>query len=155
MKVEQIMTMDPMCCTRDDFVHVAASIMKRLDTGIVPITEKLAQPSRLVGVVTDRDLCLGVLGTDRDPKLLRIEEFMSTRLATCLPSDTAEKALEQMAHAKVRRLPVVNKQFELVGMLALGDIIRHKAARETDIYKTLVAISAPGRPAAKPKKVAA
>jgi CBS domain-containing protein len=155
MKVEQIMTVDPMCCTRDDFVHVAASIMKRFDTGIVAVTEKLAQPSRLIGVLTDRDLCLGVLAMDRDPKLLRIEEFVSTKPVTCLPADTVEKALEKMAHAKVRRLPVVNRNFELVGMLSLGDIIRHKAAHETDIYKTLAAISASARPTAKPKKAAA
>lgn len=155
MKVEQIMTKDPMCCTRDDFVHVAASIMKRYDTGIVAVTEKLGQPSRVVGVLTDRDLCLGVLAMDRDPKLLRIEEFMSTKLATCLLTDTPEKALEKMAHAKVRRLPVVNKDFELVGMLSLGDIVRLKAAPEDAIYKTLVAISAQAKPVVKAKKAAA
>lgn len=155
MKVEYIMTRDPICCTPDDFVHVASSIMKRYDTGIVAVTEKLAQPSRLIGVLTDRDLCLGVLAADRDPKLLRIEEFMSTTLATCLLTETPEKALEKMAHARVRRLPVVNKDFEVVGMLSLGDIIRHKAARETEIYKTLAAISGPAKPVAKPKKAAA
>lgn len=155
MKVEQIMTKSPLCCTPDDFVHVAASIMKRYDTGIVAVTDKLGQPSRLLGVLTDRDLCLGVLAMDRDPKLLRIQEFMSTRVTTCLPTDTPEKALERMAHARVRRLPVVNRNFELVGMVSLGDIVRHKAARETEIYKALVAISAPAKPATKAKNAAA
>lgn len=155
MKVEQIMTRDPVCCTPDDFVHVAASIMKRFDTGIVPVTEKLGQPSRLVGVLTDRDLTLGVLGVDRDPKLLRVEEFMSKKPATCLPTDSIEKALQEMAHTQVRRLPVVNKEFEVVGMLSLGDIVRHKGARETEIYKTMAAIWGPGKPAARAKKVAA
>lgn len=152
MKIEQIMTKDPACCTPDDFVHVAAGIMKRFDTGIVPVTEKAGQPSRLVGVLTDRDLCLGVLANNRDPRSLRIEEFMTTRLATCLLTDTPEKALEEMAHAKVRRLPIVNKDFELVGMLSLGDIVRRKAAREAEIYKTMAAIWAPGKPVAKAKK---
>lgn len=155
MKVEQIMTRDPVCCTRDDFVHVAASIMKRFDTGIVPVTEKLGEPSRLIGVLTDRDLTLGVLAMNRDPKLLRVEEFISTRPVTCLPADTAEKALAVMAHAQVRRLPVVNKDFELVGMLSLGDIVRHKAARETEIYKTMTAIWAPAKPEPRARKAAA
>ncbi len=153
MKIEQIMTKNPSCCTPDDFVQVAASIMKRYDTGIVPVTEGLERPSKLVGVVTDRDLCLGILSTDRDSQVLRVQEFMSTKLATCLPTDTPEKALSVMAHAKVRRLPVVNKDYELVGMLALGDIVRHKAAREEDVYKTMAAIWSP-KPALKAKKAA-
>lgn len=153
MKIEQIMTKNPSCCTPDDFVQVAASIMKRYDTGIVPVTEGLERPSKLVGVVTDRDLCLGILSTDRDSQVLRVEEFMTTKLATCLSTDTAEKALSVMAHAKVRRLPVVNKDYELVGMLALGDIVRHKAAREVDVYKTMASIWSP-KPVLKAKKAA-
>ena len=154
MKIEQIMTRNPSCCTPDDFVQVAAAIMKRYDTGIVPITEGLERPSRLVGVLTDRDLCLGVLSSDRDSQVLRVEEFMSSNLATCVPTDTPEKALSVMAHARVRRLPVVNRDYELVGMLALGDIVRHKAAREEDVYKTMAAICALKSAAMKVRKAA-
>ena len=155
MKVEQMMTRNPSCCTREDFVQLAASIMKRFDTGIVPVTERLEHPSRLVGVITDRDLCLGALASERDPAKLRVEELMSTKLATCLASDTPEKALEQMASAQVRRLPVVNDEFEVVGMISLGDIVRHKAATHAQIYKTMAAIWAPGKAAGRAKKIAA
>ncbi|MGE5321347.1 MAG: CBS domain-containing protein [Actinomycetota bacterium] len=155
MKVEQMMIRNPSCCTPQDFVQVAASIMKRFDTGIVPVTEQLEHPSRLVGVITDRDLCLGALASERDPATLRVEELMSTRLATCLPTDSPEKALDQMAGAQVRRLPVVNNDFELVGILSLGDIVRHKAATHAQIYKTMAAIWAPGKAAGRAKKIAA
>lgn len=155
MKVEQMMTRNPSCCTREDFVQVAANIMKRFDTGIVAVTERLDHPSRLIGVITDRDLCLEAFASDRDPATLRVEELMSTKLATCLPGDTPEKALEKMAHAQVRRLPVVNEDFELLGMLSLGDIVRHKAATHAQIFKAMAAIWAPGKAAGRAKKIAA
>lgn len=155
MKVEQMMTRNPSCCTPEDFVTVAASIMKRFGTGIVPVTERLEYPSPLVGVITDRDLCLGALASDCDPATLRVQELMSTKVATCLAGDTPEKALQRMASAQVRRLPVVNNEFQVIGMLSLGDIVRHKAATHSQIYKTMAAIWAPGKAAGRAKKIAA
>jgi len=140
--IEEIMAESPACCTRDDFVQVAASIMERFDTGIVPVTDTVGEPGKLVGVVTDRDLCLRVLAEGRDPNQVRVGEVMSTKLTTCKPSEKIEQALEHMARAQVRRLPVVNRDFEAVGMLTLGDIVRHKAASEADFCKTMRAIYA-------------
>ncbi len=155
MKIEEIMSESPACCTRDDFVQVAAGIMKRFDTGIVPVTETVTYPAKLIGVVTDRDLCLRVLAEGRDPNQVRVGEVMSTKLTTCKPSDNVEQALGYMARAQVRRLPVVNRDFEIVGMLTLGDIVRHKAAREADFLKTMSAIYMPAKIArAKAKKAA-
>ncbi len=155
MKIEEIMSQSPACCTREDFVQVAAGIMEQLDTGIIPVTETVGFPAKLIGVVTDRDLCLRVLATGRDPNQVRVGEVMSTKLTTCKPSDNVEQALGHMARAQVRRLPVVNRNFELLGMLTLGDIVRHKAAREVDFCKTMSAIYAPAKVAkAKTKKAA-
>lgn len=145
VKIEEIMSESPACCTPDDFVQVAASMMARFDTGIVPVTETLTYPSKLLGVVTDRDLCLRVLAEGRDPNQVRISEVMSTKLTTCKPSDKVEQALAHMRSAQVRRIPVVNREFEVVGMLSLGDIVRHSAASEADFCKTMKAICAPGK----------
>jgi CBS domain-containing protein len=76
MKVEQIMTKDPACCAPEDDVEVAAEIMRRLDTGIVPVTKELSQPSKLLGVVTDRDLCLGVVAAGKDRTSIRVGELI-------------------------------------------------------------------------------
>jgi len=155
MKVEQIMSESPACCTRDDFVQVAASIMERLDTGIVPVIETVASPSKLIGVVTDRDLCLRVLAEGRDPNHVRVGEVMSTKLATCKPSESVDQALAHMRSAQVRRLPVVNHEFDVVGMLSLGDVVRHKAAADADFLKTMSAIHGRAKAArAKAKKAA-
>lgn len=155
MKIEAIMSESPACCTREDFVQVAASIMERFDTGIVPVTETVAYPSKLVGVVTDRDLCLRVLAEGRDPNQVRVGEVMSTELATCKPTDGVEQALAHMRRAQVRRLPVVNRDFEVVGMLSLGDIVRHKGVTDADFSKTMSAIYAPAKAARVSTKKAA
>ncbi|HET6933325.1 MAG TPA: CBS domain-containing protein [Candidatus Angelobacter sp.] len=143
MKVQEIMSERPACCIREDFVQVAASIMNRLDTGIVPVTESAHQHSALVGVVTDRDLCLRILAADRDPNTTRINDVMSPEVTVCKTTDTVETALAHMRHSKVRRLPVVNNDLEVVGMISLGDVIRQKAVTEAELLKTMAAISAP------------
>lgn len=155
MKVEEIMSKEPACCTPEDDVEVAAEIMRRLDTGIVPVTRDLTQPSRLLGVVTDRDICLGVVGAGKERTSVRVGELMSTKLTVCKPSDTAQEALARMARSKVRRLPVVNRDFEAIGIVSLADVVRHKAVKETEFCKTLAAICAPTKAVrAKAKKAA-
>jgi CBS domain-containing protein len=155
MKIEQIMTKDPACCTPEDEVEVAAEIMRRLDTGIVPVTKELSHPSKLLGVVTDRDLCLGVVAAGKERTSIRIGELMSTKLTVCRPSDTAEQALARMKRGKVRRLPVVNRDFEVIGVVSLGDIVRHQAVKHTDFCKTMAAICAPVKTARTPARKAA
>ncbi len=145
MKVEEIMSKDPACCTAEDDVEVAAEIMQRLDTGIVPVTKDLTQPSKLLGVVTDRDLCLGVVAAGRERTSVKVRELMSTKLTVCKPSDTAEQALTRMGRSKVRRLPVVNRNFEVIGIVSLADIVRHHATKQTQFCKAMAAICAPAR----------
>lgn len=147
MKVEEIMSKDPACCTPEDDVEVAAEIMRRLDTGIVPVTKDLTQPSKLLGVVTDRDLCLGVVAAGKERTSIRVGELMSTKLTVCKLSDTAQQALARMRRAKVRRLPVVNRNFEVIGILSLADIVRRQATQHTEFCKTMAAICAPAKTA--------
>ena len=145
MKVEEIMTKDPACCTPEDDVEVAAEIMQRLDTGIVPVTKDMSQHAKMLGVLTDRDLCLGVVADGRERTSLRVGELMSTGLVVCRPTDTPGQALARMRRAKVRRLPVVNRNFEVVGIVSLGDIIRHQAIKPVELFKTMAAICAPSK----------
>lgn len=154
MKVEEIMTKDPACCTPEDDAEVAAEIMRRLDTGIVPVTRDLTQPSKLLGVVTDRDLCLGVVADGKERTSIRVGELMSTKLAVCRPSDTAGQAMARMKRAKVRRLPVVNRAFEVIGLVSLGDVVRYQAVKPGELWKTMAAIYAPAKTARTQKRAA-
>lgn len=145
MKIQEIMSKDPASCMPEDDVEVAAGIMRRIDTGIVPVVAGMNQPARLLGVVTDRDLCLGVVGQGKERTSVRVGELMSTTLAVCTPGDTAEQALTRMRRAKVRRLPVVNRNLELIGIVSLADIVRSQAVKNSEIIKTLTAICAPAK----------
>jgi CBS domain-containing protein len=154
MKIEEIMSRDPASCRPDDDVDVAAEIMRRVDTGIVPVVADMNQPAKLLGVVTDRDLCLGVVAAGKGRASVRVGELMSTKLAVCTPGDTAEQALTRMRRAKVRRLPVVNRNLELIGIVSLADIVRHQAAKTAEVMKTLAAICVPARTARTSRRAA-
>jgi CBS domain-containing protein len=154
MTVEEIMSKDPACCMPEDDVEVAAEIMRRLDTGIVPVTQDLTQPSKLLGVITDRDLCLGVVAAGKERTSIRVGELMSTKLTVCKPSETADQALGRMKRSKVRRLPVVNKDFEVIGIVSLADIVRHQAVKNTELYAALAAMCAPTKTARAKTKAA-
>lgn len=143
MKVEQIMTKNPEVCTADDRVEVAAEIMRRVDTGIVPVVKRQNSHAKLVGVVTDRDLCLGILANGKNLDSAKVGEFMSKNVTTCKPFETASQALTHMKRSQVRRLPVVTADSEVVGILSLADIVRSQAAKEGEFCKTMAAICAP------------
>lgn len=117
--------------------------MKRLDTGIVPVTQGLSQSSTLLGVITDRDLCLRVIAAGRERTSIRVGELMSTKLTVCRPSDTGEQVVARMRRTQVRRLPVVNREFELLALVSITDIVRHKAVKSAELGKTIAAICAP------------
>lgn len=155
MKVQDIMTKAPACCFPKDAIHIAAELMSRFDVGIVPVTEKISQHAKLVGVVTDRDLCLKVLALDKDPATVHVDECMSTDLTVCTPAERVDLVLKRMGRAKVRRLPVVDRNYEVVGIVSLDDIVRMKAAKDSEIVKALAAISTPAKAARIAKKAAA
>jgi CBS domain-containing protein len=155
MKVEQVMTQTPEFCTVDDRVEVAAEIMRRVDTGIVPVVRRENNQSKLVGVVTDRDLCLGILADGKDPSSATVGEFMSKNVTSCKPSDTVAQALLRMKRSQVRRLPVVNPGGAVVGILSLADIVRSEAAKKGEFCETMAAICAPTKTRATRKRAAA
>src|SRR6266581_2479581 len=93
MKVEQVMTKDPTCCLPSESAQHAASIMRDEHVGSVPVIDN-EQHAKIVGVVTDRDLCMNVVAEGRDPHTTTVEECMTTRVVTCSGNDSIEKATE-------------------------------------------------------------
>lgn len=149
MKVQEIMTIAPACCAPEESIAEAAATMARFDIGIVLVIEKLDTHAKLVGVLTDRDLCLRVLAAGKDPASLTVGECMSTKLVKCAPGEEVDLILNRMARAKVRRLPVTGKNMEAVGLVSLDDVVRLKAAGEAEICRALAAICAPIKTAHK------
>jgi CBS domain-containing protein len=115
--VQEAMTSNPTTVTPDTSAREAAQVMKSEDTGIVPIVEG----DRLVGVITDRDLTLRVVAEDADAAT-RVGELSSKELVTVDPQQSLEEAARLMAEHQVRRLPVVEEDGRLVGILAQKDV---------------------------------
>jgi CBS domain-containing protein len=130
--------------------------MRDEDTGIVPIVEHKGG-GKLVGVVTDRDLCLGVLagrpaGTEvLNPASIPIEHCMTTSVVYCNPNDTLEKVLELMQENQIRRVFVVDDQNMLQGVVSLSDLMNRGRVPKGETQDTLKAISEPTGEASKPR----
>jgi CBS domain-containing protein len=115
--VQEAMTSNPTTVSPDTAAREAAQIMKSEDTGIVPIVEG----DRLVGVVTDRDLTLKIVAGDGSADT-RVGDLASKDLVTVDPQQSLEEAARLMAEHQVRRLPVVEEDGRLIGILAQKDL---------------------------------
>jgi CBS domain-containing protein len=121
MRIEDLMTRDPECCTpHHDLAH-AAMIMWRRDCGIVPVVEGGTQT--LIGIITDRDICMAATMKGRAPGAIPVADVMNRKPMTCLPDEDVKSALRKMGDAQVRRLPVADAAGNVRGILALNDLV--------------------------------
>ena len=125
--VQDVMTSNPTSVEADSPVVEAARIMKEQDIGIVPLVEG----GRLVGTVTDRDIALRVVAEGKDPQSVSVREIASTDLVTVYPQQDLNEALHLMANHQVRRLPVVEQDGRLVGIVAQADVAREANDKKT------------------------
>jgi CBS domain-containing protein len=150
MRIKHVMTKDPHCCLPSDSAMKAAAIMREEHAGVVPVIES-AENRRIVGVVTDRDLCMNVVAEGRDPNQTTVEECMTTTVVTCSSNDSVEKATELMRENQIRRVPVVNEACELQGIVSLGDVVERATIKSTQTHETLKSVSAPTPVPSKPR----
>ncbi len=142
MKARDLMTKNPECVTREDTVQRAASIMRDHDIGAVPVVDDTGS-RRLVGIVTDRDIAVRAVAEGRND--LSVQDAMSAgRIATAREDDDVDRVMELMRENKVRRIPVVGQNEEVVGMIAQADLAR-EARDEGEVERTVEKISEPGR----------
>ncbi len=128
MKIEELMTREPECCTpHHDLAH-AAMIMWRRDCGIVPVVEGGTQ--KLIGVITDRDICMAATMKSLSPSAITVADVMNQTPKTCLPTDDLKIALRKMGEAQVRRLPVADADGTVRGIVALNDLVLHAEKSE-------------------------
>ena len=139
MLIQQLMVAKPFFCLPNDTVKAAAKLMLKYDIGFVPIVENKDEP-RLLGAITDRDLCLRVLAKGLDPNRTTLEKFMTRKMIRCFPEDSVEMALELMADSRVRRMPVVNKNQWLVGVVSMDDVVCHAEFPDQRTRQTLARI---------------
>jgi CBS domain-containing protein len=125
--IREIMTSKVCAIDADKSVAYAAKMLRDEDVGFAPIVEG----DRLVGTLTDRDIAIRVVAEGRDPARTPVREVASTELVTVDPQQDLDEALRLMAEHQVRRVPVVEEDGRLVGIVAQADI-----ARQRDDVKT-------------------
>jgi CBS domain-containing protein len=133
-----IMTQNPVCCAKSESINMVAQAMRENDIGSVAIVED-EKDHKLVGMVTDRDLAVRVLASDRDPNRTPTEEVMTREVVSCLPEDRIETCLEAMESHQIRRVPVVDTSGRIVGIISQGDIaIRlHEPKRTAEVVEEI------------------
>lgn len=147
MKVKEVMTPNAKAIWLTESLSDAAEMMWENDCGVLPI---IKDGRTVIGMITDRDICMAVAMRDRNPSGVSVEEVMTGQVYSVNPEDDVDQALQAMKEHKVRRLPVVNDNGELEGILSMNDVVL--AAGEgidySDVVKTYQAICSHPVPAA-------
>ena len=141
MKCIDVMTPKPVCCTVSDMVGIAAQLMKQQNVGSIPVVDN-PQSMMLVGIVTDRDLAMKVLAENRNPQQTLVQDVMTTNLVTCYSDDELIDTLDLMSEHQVRRIPVIDHEGHIVGIISQADI----ALRAEDEQKTAEVVEEISKP---------
>ena len=139
-KIVEVMSDRPRAVTPQTSVREAARLMEEEDVGSLPVVD---QGARLVGILTDRDITVRVVGRGSDPESTQVGEVASTDVVALTPEHDLDEALTLMAREQVRRLPIVGGENQLVGMLSQADVAR--ASKEKPTGEVVEAISEPPR----------
>ena len=137
MKISDVMTRDVATVRADQSAQEAATFMLEGDAGSIPVTEN----EQLIGMITDRDIAVRGVAQGRGPDT-PVRELMSEGLVVARVDDSVEDVADIMADAQVRRLPVVDEQENLVGIVSLGDLSRETEGEEA--HEALEGVSQPG-----------
>ena len=138
MKIREAMSPNPICCLPTDSAQRVARTMCDHNVGSIPVV--LDQDSRkLVGMITDRDLCCSVIADGLDPKSVTIEKFMTLNPVTCREGENVENCERLMQEHQVRRMPIVDAENHVIGIVAQADLaLKDKPER---VSKTVAEIS--------------
>ena len=118
MKIKEISTPDPQWIGPNASLTEAAKKMRILDIGMLPVCEN----DRLIGTVTDRDITVRAVAEGLDPKTVKVRQMMTQEVVSCFENRSVEEAAQLMEEKKVRRLPVLDAQRHLVGIVSIGDL---------------------------------
>jgi CBS domain-containing protein len=140
MKVSDAMTKQLVVCLKSDTAQSVAALMKKHDIGSIPVVTDLVS-KKLEGIVTDRDLCVRLVAENRNPDTTQVGVFMTRNPITCGPNDALQQCEQLMRENRIRRIPVVDKQGQCVGIVAQADIVLHDTPE--NVGQMLASISTP------------
>lgn len=124
MNINEIMTLNPILTSPDTSLKETAELMARDDIGFIPVGDE----NRLQGTLTDRDIVIRCVSKGKDAETTCIRDILTSKLHYCREDQSAGEVARIMSEKQVRRLPVLNKDNRLVGIVSLGDIARYLSA---------------------------
>lgn len=146
MNIEQIMSSPAVTCREADTLDTAARLMWEHDCGAVPVVDS---DGGLVGMITDRDICMGAFTQGGSLQQISVSNAMAKRVFTCQADDDLDDAERLMSDKRIRRLPVIDDERRPIGMLSLNDIARYSASKRAGdgqyraLAETMAAICEP------------
>jgi len=149
MRISEVMN-EPVACLPSDGATRAAIIMRDENTGIVPVVASF-EDRKLVGVVTDRDLCIDIVAAGRDPNDVKVQDCMTREVVTCRPEEDLKRAAELMGDNQIRRIVITDDNSHLKGVVSLADISWDRQLGESKTAEILEKISSPSSEASKPR----
>lgn len=123
MKVKDCMCTETYTCNVDNTVSECAKVMNSYHVGCVPVCD---DNEKVVGLITDRDIVLRCIANEKDAKKLKIKEIMTKNIWCCNPEDELQNIENKMINQQIRRIPVINNESRLIGILTLGDLAKHQ-----------------------------
>jgi CBS domain-containing protein len=140
MRVREAMTSDPACCLASDSAQTVAGLLRKLNVGAIPVVAD-HESRRLIGIITDRDLCCSVVANGLDPQGTAIEKTMSMNPFSCREAENLDDCERLMQERQVRRMPIVDGVGRVIGIVSLADLaLRDKPEK---VAKTVAEVSKP------------
>jgi CBS domain-containing protein len=136
MKISNVMSKDVQLVKSDDTLRSAAALMKKIDAGLLPVTEA----DKLVGMITDRDIAIRAVAEGKGPDT-KVRDAMSPEVKYCFEDEDVTHVAENMGELQIRRLPVMNRDKRLVGIVSVADL-----AIEASLPKTAKALHGISQP---------
>jgi CBS domain-containing protein len=146
MKVREVMSSNPVCCLPTDTAEKVAKTLRERDIGSIPVVVN-QQTRRLIGMITDRDLCCAVVADGLDPKRTAIEKFVTTNPVSCRDGENLEHCERAMREHRVRRIPIVDGDGAVIGIVAQADLVLKLKETPERASETVAAISKPSKAA--------
>jgi len=143
VKIREIMSRDPACCVLSDSAQTVAKILCDRNIGSMPVVAD-QQSRKLVGMITDRDLCCSVIAQGLDPKTTQIEKLISFPPMSCRDGENVETCERLMQEHQVRRVPIVDAEDRVIGIVSQADLALHDKAER--VSKTVAEISKASQP---------
>jgi CBS domain-containing protein len=140
MKIREVMTPNPVCCVLTDTAQKVAQVLRDQNVGSLPVVAA-KQSLKLVGMITDRDICCSIVADGLDPKSTTIEKYVSENLVACRDGENLDKCEQAMQEHQIRRVPVTDSEGRCIGIVSQADLaLKDKPEK---VSKTVAEISKP------------